>query len=278
MREELILEIDMESFRREVCSFYRREGRTFPWRITQDPYEIVVSEFMLQQTRTETVEKKYLPFLTVFPTLETLANAPLSMVLLQWKGLGYNRRALYLKEFARYAWVHWKGTIPSEPNLLQQCKGIGPYTARAIVTFAYNLPHAFIETNIRRVFLHHFFPSKEGVHDREILPLIERTLDRDHPREWYYALMDYGAYLSRQFPNPNRRSRHFTRQAPFEGSRRQLRGRILSTLLSAEKALDANTISARISLSYSEAEALLKDLAVEGFVVKEGGKYRIRDH
>jgi len=278
MEEESFVEKDLEAFRKEVFSFYHREGRTFPWRTTRDPYAIVVSEFMLQQTRTESVEKKYLPFLATFPTLKALANAPLSMVLTHWKGLGYNRRALYLKEFAQYAWLHWAGNIPSEPALLQQCKGIGPYTARAIVTFAYNLPYTFIETNIRRVFLHHFFPFKEGVHDREILPLVEKTLDREHPKEWYYALMDYGAYLAKQFPNPNRRSKHFTRQAPFEGSRRQLRGRILSTLLTVGKALDTESIADLLSLSHFEAEEVLRDLSREGFVAEEAGKYRIRDH
>ncbi len=278
MREESFLEKDLKAFRKEVFSFYHREGRTFPWRTTRDPYEIVVSEFMLQQTRTELVEKKYLPFLAIFPTLEALANAPLSMVLLHWRGLGYNRRALYLKEFAQHAWLHWAGNIPSEPALLQQRKGIGPYTARAIVTFAYNLPYTFIETNIRRVFLHHFFPSKEGVHDREILPYVEQTLDREHPKEWYYALMDYGAYLAKQFPNPNRRSKHFTRQAPFKGSRRQLRGRTLSTLLQTGKALDVEAIARHISLPLDKTEELLKELTAEGFVAELDGKYCIRDH
>ncbi len=242
MEKKTFIETELGTFRREVLSFYQTEGRSFPWRITRNPYEIVVSEFMLQQTRTESVEKKYLPFLAAFPTLEALAESPLSRVLTLWKGLGYNRRALYLQEFARHTLKHWKGIIPSDPLRLQQCKGIGPYTARAIVTFAYNLPEVFIETNIRRVFLHHFFPSKEGVHDREIVPWVERTLDRENPREWYYALMDYGSYLVKQFLNPNRRSKHFNRQQPFEGSRRQLRGRILSSLLQAGEALDVQQL------------------------------------
>lgn len=270
--------MEIESFRREVLSFYRRHGRTFPWRSTRNPYEIVVSEFMLQQTRTELVQKKYLPFLTAFPNLETLAKAPLSVLLAHWKGLGYNRRAIYLQEFARHALTRWEGTIPADPAVLQQCRGIGPYTARAIPTFAYDIPNVFIETNIRRVFLHHFFPGKEGIHDREILPLVERTLDREHPRVWYYALMDYGAYLAKEFPNPNRRSKHFLRQAPFEGSQRQLRGRILSALLQAEGALDIETLASRVSLSFEEAQQVLQDLSTEGFVAEEAGAYRIRDH
>ena len=277
--------MEIESFRREVLSYYRRQGRTFPWRITRNPYEIVVSEFMLQQTRTELVQKKYLPFLAAFPDLETLAEAPLSTLLSNWKGLGYNRRAIYLQEFARHALTRWEGTIPTDPALLQQCRGIGPYTARAIPTFAYDIPHVFIETNIRRVFLHHFFRGKEGIHDREILPWVERTLDWEHPREWYYALMDYGASLAKKFPNPNRRSKHFIRQTPFEGSRRQLRGRILSILLQAGGALDIETLASRISLPFDETKGVrenlfkvLQDLSAEGFVAEEAGAYRIRDH
>ncbi len=270
--------LERESFRKEIYSYYQSHKRSFPWRRTQNPYEIVVSEFMLQQTRTEWVEKKYLPFLAAFPTLEALARAPLSSVLTLWKGLGYNRRALYLQEFVRYAQTHWMGIIPADPLLLQQCKGVGPYTARAIVTFAYNLPHVFIETNIRRVFLHHFFPLKQGVQDKEILPLVEQTLDRENPREWYYALMDYGAYLAKQFPNPNRRSKHFLRQAPFEGSRRQLRGRVLSILLQTKKALDPHTLAESLSYPLPETEKILKDLSAEGFIAEESGKYRIRDY
>jgi len=277
--------MEIESFRREVLSFYRVKGKTFPWRIIRNPYAIVVSEFMLQQTRTELVQKKYLPFLDAFPDLETLAKAPLSLLLAHWKGLGYNRRAIYLQEFARYALTRWEGTIPADPAVLQQCRGIGPYTARAIPTFAYDIPFVFIETNIRRVFLHNFFPGKEGIHDREILPWVERTLDREHPREWYYALMDYGAYLAKEFPNPNRRSKHFVRQAPFEGSRRQFRGRILSALLQAGGPLDIETLASRVSLPLDEKKQvlqelsqLLQDLSAEGFVAEEAGAYRIRDH
>ena len=270
--------MELESFRKNVLSFYQAQGRTFPWRITQNPYEIVVSEFMLQQTRTELVEKKYLPFLAAFPNLEALAEAPLSTLLSHWKGLGYNRRAIYLQEFARYALTQWKGNIPSDPTLLKQRKGLGEYTSRAIPTFAYNIPHVFIETNIRRVFLHHFFPDKEGVHDREILPWVEKTLHREHPRAWYYALMDYGAYLAKKFPNSNRRSKHFIRQASLEGSRIQLLGRILSALLQAECALDIGTLAARVSFSSEETKQVLQQLSAEGFVAEEAGVYRIRDH
>lgn len=218
-------------FQTLIWDFYRQNKRSLPWRETTNPYHIMVSEVMLQQTQVSRVLEKYSLFIQQFPSLAILAKAPLSHVLRMWSGLGYNRRARYLKQTAVLLTKEYRVNIPNNPTILKTLPGIGPATAGAIVVYAYNQPCVFIETNIRRTFLHHFFPERERVHDREIIPLVEQTLHRDNPREWYWALMDYGTNLPNITNNLNQRSAHYTKQSKFEGSVRQLRGRIVRQLI-----------------------------------------------
>lgn len=210
---------------------YRDHYRPMDWRTDPSPYKIFVSEIMLQQTQVARVAPLFPSFLERFPHFEGLASAPLGEVLRAWTGLGYNRRARYMHEAARLVRDEHGGVLPRHVPELRALPGIGAATAGSIAAFAYNVPAVFIETNIRRVFIHHFFPDHPGVHDREIMPLVEETLDRENPREWYWALMDYGVLLARRGENPNRRSRSYTRQSTFEGSNRQLRGLILRELV-----------------------------------------------
>lgn len=219
------------AFQRTVRGHYRRHRRDMPWRHHPTPYRVVVSEVMLQQTQVARVLAKYPRFLTAFPTWGALASAPLPAVLGAWQGMGYNRRALNLQRLAQVVAGDYAGRLPSEPAVLQRLPGIGPGTAGAIAAFAFNRPAVFIETNIRRVFIHHFFAAAAAVSDQDIMPLIDQTLDRARPRQWYYALMDYGAYLATAVPNPNRRSQHYSRQSKFQGSDRQIRGAIVRLLL-----------------------------------------------
>ena len=201
------------------------------WRDVEDSYWIFVSEIMLQQTQSYRVEQKFEEFINALPTFESLAQAPFFVVLGLWKGLGYNRRAQWLQQSAQRVMSEFNGLLPSDPVVLESFKGIGYNTARSISTFAFNLPHVFIETNIRAVFIHHFFSEREKIADKELLSLIEETLDKKDPRQWFYALMDYGVYLKKKHQNPSRRSKHYTRQSKFEGSDRQIRGQILEKLL-----------------------------------------------
>ncbi|MEK7583546.1 MAG: A/G-specific adenine glycosylase [Patescibacteria group bacterium] len=209
-------------FRKKILAYYRINKRNLPWRHTRDPYKILVSEVMLQQTQVGRVLVKYPEFLKKFPSLRALSQASERDVLLAWQGLGYNRRGLMLHKLAKTT-----RKIPNNLEDLKKLPGVGPYTAGAIMVFAFDKPVPMIETNIRRVFIHEFGKT----HDREILKLVENTLDQKHPREWYYALMDYGAMLGKTVPNPNRRSAHYTRQSKFEGSNRQKRGRQLKAWL-----------------------------------------------
>ena len=163
-----------------------------PWRTTRDPYSILVSEIMLQQTQVERVKTKYTEFLAAFPTIESLASSLLTDVLRTWQGLGYNRRAIALKRCAEEIVSRYSGQFPRDTAELETLPGIGPYTARAVAAFAFGMAEPLIETNIRTVFIHFFFHGRDRVSDREIMPLVARTLDRHNPREWYYALMDFG--------------------------------------------------------------------------------------
>ncbi len=231
---------------------------------------------MLQQTQTERVLPKYESFLNRFPAMADLADATLRDVLLEWQGLGYNRRARFLHECVRIISERHNGQLPGEPAVLVTLPGIGSGTAGALAAFAYDVPTVFIETNIRRVFLHFFFPGIEGVRDRELYPLIERCLDRSNPREWYYALMDYGVALKTRFPNPNRRSAHYAVQSAFQGSNRQIRGAVIRILTSRSDA-DFATLNESTGRNSERLERILEELTAEGMIVADPDQdsYRI---
>ena len=209
-------------FRREVWEFYRAHGRRLPWRETSDPYAVLVSELMLQQTQVSRVFPKFEAWMARFPDVRSLAEASLSEVLAFWNGLGYNRRAVYLQKAACEVCDRFGGNFPRSEEELRSLPGVGAYTAGAVSAFAFGTPSVFIETNIRTVFIHRFFSDiQEKIDDSQILPLVRQTLDRENPREWYYALMDFGAELKRTVPNPGRKSKHYAKQSKFEGSFRQ---------------------------------------------------------
>lgn len=219
------------SFIRRVRSYYSENPRTMPWRNTDDPYKILVSEVMLQQTQVDRVIPKYELFVKRFPTIASLAAASKADVLSLWSGLGYNRRALWLHETSKEIMKRFNGAVPADPEILAGFKGIGIHTASAVCVYAYNQPLVFIETNIRAVYIHHFFSDTADVSDEDILHHVKATLDRKNPRQWYWALMDYGSYIKKRYKNPARKSKHYGIQPQFKGSRRQLRGAIIRDLL-----------------------------------------------
>lgn len=274
----------IHAFQKTIWQYYHAHGRDLPWRppspllrqgyagrakLRKDkvaPYKVLVSEFMLQQTQVERVIPKYKVFLKKFPGFRALARAPLAEVLKAWQGLGYNRRALMLKKTAVRVMEDYNGKLPADPKLLDDLPGIGPGTAGAIAAFAFQIPVPFIETNIRRVYLHYFFPKKKSVPDADVLGLAGQTLDAKNPREWYYALMDYGAMLGREEKeNPNRRSRHYAKQSRFEGSDRQIRGRILR-LLVGKKSFTRRLLSKDLKIAENRLEMILAGLEKEGFI------------
>jgi A/G-specific adenine glycosylase len=269
-------QILLRRFRRAIRRFYAANRRDFPWRNTRNPYRILVSEIMLQQTQAPRVVPKYSAFIKAFPSFRSLANAPLREVLSLWQGLGYNRRALALKRLAETVVSEYKGRLPRDMAKLIKLPGIGPYTAAAVAAFAFDVSAVFIETNIRSVFIHFFFPERTDVADREILPFIEAALDRKNPRDWYYALMDYGAMLKQSGQNPSRRSVRHAKQSAFEGSRRQLRGRIIRVVIERQP-VPVASVAALAGADPAVTKEILEDLEREGFIYRDRGKLRIRD-
>jgi A/G-specific adenine glycosylase len=265
----------IQNFRAQIYAHYQQHARDFSWRQTTDPYRIMVSEIMLQQTQTSRVVEKYELFTTALPTFEALAQAPLRQVLQLWQGLGYNRRGMYLHQAAQRVVAEFGGKLPDDPEVLKTLPGIGPNTAGSICAFAFNKPVVFIETNIRSVFLHHFFKGRAEVTDRELMPIIAQALDVENARHWYYALMDYGVMLKKQLVNPSRRSKHHVRQSKFEGSERQIRGMIVRLL--GQHVLTAAQLCLHIEREPARVKKNLAALCVEGLVVKQGRLYSIPD-
>lgn len=260
-----------------VWAYYAQGGRThLPWRKTKKPYDILVSEVMLQQTQVDRVAPKFHLFLKLFPNVTALANAPLGRVLRAWQGLGYNRRAKMLHQCAKQIVEKYNGVFPKTYEGLVALPGIGPYTAGAVVAFAYNEAVPIIETNIRTVYLHHFFFDATDVDDREIVRCIVRTLDTKKPRAWYYALMDYGAYLKKTLGNQNTRSKHYTKQSKFEGSDRQIRGAILR-ILTEHKKTRMQFHSDLKQFEDVRIDAQLEKLEREGIIVKKRMSYSLPD-
>lgn len=265
----------IKDFQEQVWDYYAKNGRNdLPWRQPEpdgsyNAYKIMVSEVMLQQTQVSRVFAKYQEFLMTFPDIEKLAAANFSDVLAVWNGLGYNRRAKFLLEVAKIATEHYGGRLPQTKEELVELPGIGPNTAAAILVYAHNQSQTFIETNIRSVFIHHFFNDADQVSDKELLPLIQQAVDTENSREWYWALMDYGTYLKTVTSNPSLRSRHYTKQSKFEGSNRQLRARILKLLLS-----DSMTYSEIASQTNDDrTESVLETLTKEGLISHKNKHY-----
>lgn len=260
-------QVTIKIFKKIIKDYFKKAKRSFPWRETSDPYRILVSEIMLQQTQSSRVIVKYEQFIKRFPDIKTLAGAKTAEVLEVWFGLGYNRRALALKRLAEVVVKEHNGEIPNTFEKIIQLPGIGPYTAGAILAFAFNKPRAIIETNIRTVFIYFFFPNKTKVDDRELMPLIQKTLSRTNPREWYWALMDYGSMLKRTGFDKGKVSKHYLKQSKFKGSGREVRGKILR-LLKGHRRLTKVSIEKQIFDEKGRVSMKLEELCTEGFIVK----------
>ena len=299
METELNAELTPEL--REFVQLVAQKGcelyRDLPWRRTYDPYAIWISEVMLQQTQVSRVDGRWQRWLERFPTVDALAAAAPSDVLEEWQGLGYNRRALSVHRAAQ-AISEAGGVFPQDQKELVKLPGIGPATAAGIRAFAFNLHGVYLETNVRTVFLHELYPQAEGVPDSELIPLVELTCPASvadavnvdsaandapaalMPRSWYYALLDYGAYLKKTIPNPSRRSKSHVKQSRFEGSHRQKRAELLRVLLAHKDEGGAEFETLHQELCQIEVNAgretldeqvtlgLLEELAKEGFCQK----------
>ena len=273
----------LAAFAATVWEQGERLYRDLPWRDTDDPYAIMLSEVMLQQTQVARVQGRWEAWLDVFPTPAALAAAPVPPVLELWQGMGYNRRALNLKRACEQIVERFGGEVPRERDELLSLPGIGPATAAGVRAFAFREPGVYLETNVRTVFLHELFSGRDGVSDKELVPLVEATCPSGpEVREWYYALLDYGAHLKKTLPNPSRRSKHHSKQSKFEGSHRQKRAYLLRRVLEAptDTAALAADLSAferragRDAVAPEDVEGILHELEGEGFVVRDGILWR----
>jgi len=274
-------------FQNEVLTYYRTHKRVMAWRDISNPYKIFVSEMMLQQTQVERVKIKYAEFIKKFPTIKSVAQAEKSDVLKVWQGLGYNRRALFIKKSCEEIIQKHAGTFPKDFHTLQTLPGIGPSTAGAICAFAYNQPVFFIETNVRAVILHFFFKNKEQVSDTEIM----HTLKICHPvfitgspditirsqnesgmtvRDWYYALYDYGTHLKKTLGTKKKtslhqQSKHYNKQSKFIGSFRQKRAQVLKLKLAHPDISDTQIIE-KLNIEPQELEDMLISLTKDELI------------
>ncbi|OGG91993.1 hypothetical protein A3H16_03920 [Candidatus Kaiserbacteria bacterium RIFCSPLOWO2_12_FULL_53_8] len=265
----------IRSFRNRVWKYYKERGRhDLPWRQPSlklrrgkknfDPYRVMVSEIMLQQTQVVRVIEKYKEFLKAFPTVRALAKARFSEVLKVWSGLGYNRRGKYLHDAAKVIVEKYKGKVPRELASLRTLPGMGPYTASAVRVFAFNKPDTLIETNVRAAYIHHFYSSilqKTAITDAQVIPIATAAARGQDPRKWHWALMDYGVHIKKLHKNPARKSAHYTKQSKFEGSLRQVRGTILRELHEGKQ---PRGVASRLALA-------LKGLERDGLIVRQKG-------
>jgi A/G-specific adenine glycosylase len=266
--------ISIKAFQDTVWEFYKNNRRDMPWRVPEadgsyNAYKIMVSEMMLQQTQVGRVLPKYKEFLRLFPSVKELATAELSEVLQAWSGLGYNRRAKFLWLAARQIEEKFKGLIPDSPEELKKLPGIGQNTAAAILAYAYDRPVVFVETNIRTVFIHHFFNDRNDILDTEICALVRDALPSKNYREWYYALMDYGTYLKSTVGNKTRQSKSFIHQSTFKGSLRQVRGAVLRALANGPLGRE----ELHIAVNDDRLLVVCKQLEVENLIHQQIGRY-----
>ncbi len=296
----------VENFLGMLWEYYKEHGRhDMLWRVNTEPYWVVVSEIMLQQTQVDRVTPKFEAFVHAFPDWYTLADSPQSEVLRLWQGLGYNRRALNLQRTAQMVMKDCSGQLPQTREKLESLPGIGPATAGAVLAYVFDQPVVFIETNIRRVIIHHFFEDKESISDMQILPVLEKIVSKINieepgsqinfgmtrkgrgqselratsfqPQSFFWAMMDYGTFLKSQVANPNRRSKNYAFQSRFDGSDRQLRGAILKLLLNQRQAKDAELFALASSAKQRDNfETIVSGLLREGFVVKNDEGYQVR--
>lgn len=270
--------LQIKKFQTKIWNYYEVNGRNFVWRQKITPYFVVVSEIMLQQTQTKRVAEKFPEFIKLFPNFTALSKASPAQIISAWQGLGYNRRALFLHRLAKIVVHEYHGRLPHNPEELIKLPGIGKNTAGSIAAFAFNAPTVFIETNIRSVYLHEFFPTQTEVSDTDLLPFIQASVSKQNPREWYYALMDYGVALKKEYGNPSRASKHHHKQSTFKGSERAVRGEILRLLSKKPLSLlELKQHIARFDPQYTPQTAhILATLTAEGFTEKHTTHYCLR--
>lgn len=275
-----------ETLQTELLEWYRENHRSLPWRETDDPYEILVAEVMLQQTQVSRVVPKWEAFLEAFPTVEDLAAASLKDVLQRWDGLGYNNRAKWLKQSAEQIMDEYGGSFPQDPEELQELQGVGEYTANAVASFGFNNGGPVFDTNVRRV-LYRFHGEAA---DQELKAFHRSIFPEERSRIWNNAIMELGAevcvegtprcrecplredctaWQRKDFATPDIQS-----QSKFEGSWRSYRAKLLKLLMNG--ALTRDELAEQLELPDKyDLDALIAELDGEGMIEEEGETIRL---
>jgi A/G-specific adenine glycosylase len=285
----------VKKLQRCVLAFYRTRRRDLPWRKTRDPYRILVSEIMLQQTQVDRVVPKYREFLRRFPHARSLAAARFGDVLRAWIGLGYNGRALRLWRCARAIVREHHGRVPSDPRVLETLPGIGPYTAAAVASFAFGAQLVVIDTNVRRV-LSRTLAARDAVPVPRLATLARAALPAKHGAQWAQALMDVGALFCRPAPRcqscpahaacafalqgraPARSS--LRRSQPYRSSDRFYRGRVMK-LLAGRPSIPRREVGEQVKEGFGASDAawlnaLIRGLERDGLIIVDRVRQRLR--
>ncbi len=263
------------ALQRRILTWYAEHGRDLPWRHTTNPYRILVSEVMLQQTQVSRVVHKYAEFLTALPTLEALAAAPLAEVLRLWSGLGYNNRARRLQGCARAAVKHCAPGPAELPRTLPELlalPGVGPYTGRAVLIFAHNDDLAAVDANVRRV-LTVELELDEDIGAAALQEAADAALPRGRSRDWHNALMDYGTAVHTSRATGLRPR---TRQSSFVGSRRWYRSQLLQACL-REGPQRLSHLATRLDLPLAQVEELVELLERDGLLRRRGAAVEVAE-
>ena len=262
---------DIVAFQNKVMDWWAENKRDLPWRRNPSPYNVLVSEIMLQQTQVSRVAPKFNEFMETFPTIKSLANAETRQLLQVWSGLGYNRRAIWLKEAAKQ--IDEREEFPQTVGDLQKLKGVGPYTSRSILIFAFNQDLATVDTNIRRVLIASGF-AEEGMSDKQLQTIADAVLLRGRSRDWHNALMDYGAQV---LTSSSTGISPMSKQTCYEGSSRQVRGAVIRALTETnELGIGDLILVLDCDLDVSELKSIMSQLIIDGLVeLVRGSNYRI---
>ncbi len=256
------------SFQKKIFKWWEANRRVFPWRETTEPYAILVSELMLQQTQAPRVVEKFNQFVEVFPDLESLAKAQKFEILQLWSGLGYNRRAIWLQEAAQM--IIERKEFPNTPEELQKMKGIGKYSAHSILIFAFNYDLATVDTNIRRILVAEKF-AEEKTSERDLWEIAKKLVPKGRSRDWHNALMDYGSI---ELTVAKTGIKPLTKQGKFKGSDREYRGKILKLLLESKK-ITINQMITVLNLQEVKLESILQKMVKENLIKKKGKYYSV---
>lgn len=255
------------AFQTQILTWYTLNKRDLPWRKTRDPYAILVSEVMSQQTQIARVIPKYLSWVTKFPTVFDLAKADTKDVLAAWSGLGYNRRAMYLRTCAQIIVSKYQGKFPQDEKLLRLLPGVGEYTARAILCFAFNSQVAVIDTNVKKVILVRIVKNTT-LEKKELEKIAQNLLPNGQAYEWNQALMDYAA------SELKKEKISIPRQTAFKYSNRYFRGRIIKYLLSHAKVSEKNFLELFSgTLTKQKLTIILESLIKDKLLIKIAKKY-----